>query len=151
MTRQFTVFGKIRGQGRPRAFSRGKFTSVYKAKDDRLYESLIAEAYIHDCGNPEPFGEVPLELKVDVEFSVPKAFSKKKREQATGGWIFPTKKPDADNILKSIFDALTGVAYPDDKFIIDVRITQRYGKVEKMKVEIRELNSAPPEERLEDE
>jgi len=42
MTRTFTVYGKIRGQGRPRAFSRGKFTSVYKAKEDKQYESLIA-------------------------------------------------------------------------------------------------------------
>lgn len=32
--------------------------------------------------------------------------------------IYPTKKPDVDNIIKIIADALNGVAYNDDKQIV---------------------------------
>jgi Holliday junction resolvase RusA-like endonuclease len=139
MTRTFTVYGRIRGKGRPKAFSRGKFTSVYTVKEDKLYESQIASAYINDCGNPAPFGEVPLKMMVEVLFDIPQAFSAKKRELALAGVLLPTKKPDADNILKSIMDALNGKAYPDDKFVIDVSIKQRYAETEKMVVSLTEL------------
>lgn len=139
MTRQFTVWGRIRGKGRPKAFSRGNFTTVYTAKEDKLYESQIASAYITDCGNVEPFGEVPLDMRVECYYEIPKAFSKKKTEEALQGLVLPTKKPDADNILKSIMDALNGKAYPDDKFIIDIVITQRYAEQEKMVVTISEI------------
>lgn len=139
MSRTFTVWGKIRGKGRPRAFGRGKFTTIYTAKEDKLYESQIAGAYINDCGNPAPFGEVPLVLDVMVYFEVPQSFSEKKRFEALNGAILPTKAPDADNILKSIMDALNGKAYPDDKFIMDVKIAQRYDESEKMVVTIREF------------
>ena len=143
MIRCFTVYGTIRGQGRPRAFSRGKFTSVYKAKDDKIYESQIASAYINDCGNPEPFGEVALAMSVAVFYEVPKAFSQKKRALALDGKLYPTKKPDLDNVIKSIFDALNGKAYPDDKFIIDLAATQRWAETEKMVVTIREIKGDP--------
>ena len=33
------------------------------------------------------------------------------------GRLFPTKKPDADNIIKVILDALNGLAYRDDSQI----------------------------------
>ncbi len=139
MVRTFTVYGKIRGQGRPRAVSKGKFATVYKPKEDRLYESKIAAAYIADLRNPEPFGEVPLQLMVWAYYEIPKSFSKAKTEQASGGWIFPTKKPDFDNILKSIADALNTVAYPDDKFIVDAQIKQRYSPQERLVVSIKEM------------
>ena len=41
----FTISGKPRGQGRPRASNAGGFTRVYKAKNDRLYESRVQEAF----------------------------------------------------------------------------------------------------------
>jgi len=140
MTRTFTVYGKIRGQGRPRAVSKGKFATVYKPKEDRLYESKIVAAYIEDLHNPEPFGEVPLELLVWAYYEVPKSFSGAKRDKALcQDPTFPTKKPDADNVLKSIFDSLSGVAYPDDKFIVDAHIIQRYSTQERLVVSIKEM------------
>jgi Holliday junction resolvase RusA-like endonuclease len=40
----------------------------------------------------------------------------------------PMKKPDCDNIVKIILDALNGVAYTDDKQVVDVRCRKCYAK-----------------------
>lgn len=38
----------------------------------------------------------------------------------------PDKKPDIDNILKIVLDGLNGVAYADDKQVIEVRCRKFY-------------------------
>lgn len=53
------------------------------------------------------------------------------------GKIFPTKKPDIDNVIKVIADALNGVAYDDDKQIIDVSARKVYSETPRVDVRIR--------------
>lgn len=38
----------------------------------------------------------------------------------------PDKKPDADNILKAVLDALNGVAYEDDRQVVEVLCIKKY-------------------------
>ena len=57
------------------------------------------------------------------------------------GCIYPTKKPDADNIAKIVLDALNGVAYTDDTQVINLSVQKRYGEVPEVKVEITEVNN----------
>ena len=47
-----------------------------------------------------------------------------------------TKKPDCDNLIKSILDSLNGVAYKDDSQVTDVHIKKRYNRDEGIEVEI---------------
>ena len=42
------------------------------------------------------------------------------------GRIRPTKKPDTDNIIKIICDALNGLAYKDDAQIVSNSTEKRY-------------------------
>lgn len=42
------------------------------------------------------------------------------------GEIRPTVKPDWDNIGKLIADALNGIAYDDDKCIVDAMVRKFY-------------------------
>ena len=60
---------------------------------------------------------LPLEISILALFPIPKYASKKTKELMINGYIFPTKKPDGDNIIKAILDALNGVAYRDDSQI----------------------------------
>ncbi len=39
----------------------------------------------------------------------------------------PTTKPDGDNILKVVLDALNGLAYDDDKQVVKMGIIKVYG------------------------
>ena len=63
---------------------------------------------------------LPLEISIFALFPIPKYVSRKTKELMLNGRLFPTKKPDADNIIKVILDALNGVAYRDDVQICSV-------------------------------
>ena len=50
--------------------------------------------------------------------------------------ISPTKKPDIDNVIKIILDALNKMAFRDDSQITKLEIEKRYAEEEKVLVEI---------------
>ena len=51
---------------------------------------------------------------------------KKQKELIENNELFPTVKPDSDNISKIILDALNGVAYYDDNQVTDLTIYKLY-------------------------
>ena len=53
--------------------------------------------------------------------------------------IYPTTKPDTDNIVKSILDSLNGIAYKNDKQVVDLRVRKQYAEVPSVSVWIREV------------
>lgn len=57
---------------------------------------------------------LPLIISILAIFPIPKYVSKKTKDLMLNGCLFPTKKPDADNVIKVILDSLNGVAYRDD-------------------------------------
>ena len=44
----------------------------------------------------------------------------------TSGALFPLKKPDLDNVMKIVCDALNGIAYKDDVQIVNAKICKRW-------------------------
>ena len=48
--------------------------------------------------------------------------------------ISPTKKPDIDNIIKIVLDALNKMAFRDDSQVTKIEVEKIYGPVEKIKV-----------------
>lgn len=127
--RTFTVYGRVRGKMRHRSRNAGKFAIQYDPKENKMLAAHIRAAYLLECRGAVPFGEVPLVLDVTAYFGIPKSTSKKNRALMLAGQILPTKKPDFDNIAKSIADALSkGVAYPDDKFIVRHRMAKDYAE-----------------------
>lgn len=58
-------------------------------------------------------------------FSIPKSYSKKRRTNCINGIEKPNKKPDIDNVLKNVLDALNKFAYEDDTQVISV-VCQKY-------------------------
>lgn len=53
--------------------------------------------------------------------------------------IYPTVKPDTDNIAKSILDALNGIAYNDDKQVVTLIVQKWYAEVPSVSVMIKEV------------
>jgi Holliday junction resolvase RusA-like endonuclease len=68
----------------------------------------------------------PLAVFVYAFVRIPASFSKKKREQALNGTLFPQTKPDVDNYLKLCLDALAGLAFEDDKQVVWACCHKRY-------------------------
>lgn len=52
------------------------------------------------------------------------------------GEILPQKKPDIDNVVKIIMDALNGAAYKDDKQVVSVFASKFYDDDPKVIVEV---------------
>ena len=50
--------------------------------------------------------------------------------------ISPTKKPDIDNIINIVLDALNKMAFRDDSQVTKIEVEKIYGPVEKIKVKI---------------
>ena len=65
-------------------------------------------------------------------------FKKAEKEAALRGEIKPTGKPDADNILKAILDALNEFAYDDDRYIYKVTIERIYDENPRTEVRIKD-------------
>ena len=113
----FIVDGKPQGKQRPR-FSRISKT-VYTPTKTAKYEKQIAKAYTEAGGKCIP-ADCYVSVSVSAFFPIPKSYSKKKREDCLERILRPDKKPDMDNILKVVLDALNEVAYEDDKQVVEL-------------------------------
>ncbi len=127
MSFRFIVDLPPMGKERPRMARSGH---VYTPKKTVDAEKLIADTYGWlTFDEPEdvriPKGE-PARLVVTAYFPIPKSFTKEQRQKIAEGKLFPAKKPDADNVLKLVGDALNGVAYDDDAQVVDARCLKRY-------------------------
>jgi Holliday junction resolvase RusA-like endonuclease len=56
------------------------------------------------------------------------------------GDVMHTKKPDCDNLAKSILDALNGIAYDDDSQICSLTVHKFYGDTPRVEVHMGEFN-----------
>ena len=135
----FIVEGEIVGKGRPRVTTRGGFARAYTPKRTVDCENRIRAAYL----NEYPIGmkwesKEPLEIVINVYFEIPKSATKKAREQMILGYVRPTKKPDADNLMKTICDALNGLCFQDDSQIVEATINKWYAVEPKAEITIRE-------------
>lgn len=136
----FKVIGKIVGKQRPRATTFGGHARIYTPKDTMNYESLVKFSFLEQYPNFIPYDrETAIKVHITCFKPIPKAYSKKKRQQALDREIRPMVKPDLDNIAKSILDGLNQVAFVDDKNVVDLHIEQYYHQVEMVLVEIEEI------------
>jgi len=132
---KFEIPGKIKGKQRPR-FGGGV---VYTSKDTLNYENWIKHCFLQKKANPNLTKDVPVKIYINCYFDIPKSYTKKKTLGCLDGSVRPTKKPDPDNILKIVCDALNKIAYDDDKQIIYAQIEKFYAKTEKLVVTIEYL------------
>ena len=135
---KFCIYGEPPNKGRPRMrIIKGKFPIVYTpTKTKKEEEAFITQSLPF---KPErPFIE-PLIINITTYFSIPASFSKKKKAKAVAGCLRPTKKPDIDNIVKSILDAMNKIFYQDDKQVVELSVKKFYSEKPRTEVEISEI------------
>ena len=134
----FEVSGDPHGKGRPKFARRGNFVQTYTDKKTASYEDLVR---FH--ANIAMVDLAPLESAVAVyiyiKLAVPKSYSKKRTEACLSGLERPTKKPDWDNVAKSICDAMNGIVYMDDTQIVDAHVTKVYAANAGVDVGVKEI------------
>jgi Holliday junction resolvase RusA-like endonuclease len=122
----FLVPGKPQGKGRPRAVARGKFVRMYTPEKTASYESTGALAASQAMAGQTLIAG-PVEVVMRLVLPIPMSWSNRKKDHALDGIIMPTTKPDADNVIKAIFDAINGVVWHDDTQVVDLQVRKRYG------------------------
>jgi len=130
MTEAVTIIipGDIKGKARPR-FS-PKSGVAFTPKPTRTREGIIASLAMDAMHLATPFTG-PVEMTLTAYFDVPASYSKKRRAACLCGDELPTKKPDLDNVVKMVWDALNKIVYADDSQIVRVTARKQYAEVAK--------------------
>lgn len=81
----------------------------------------------------------PVSLMVRFYRSIPKSFSRKKRVAAIEERIFPTTKPDLDNCLKLVKDAMNKIFYLDDSQVVHEIAWKFYSERPRIEVVLSEI------------
>lgn len=108
---KFTVPGKPQGKGRPRFTRQGH---AYTPPSTREYERTVAAAW-QAAGAVRFPDDTPIYCAIYAAFPIPKSYSKKKRAAMSGA--LHMNKPDSDNVVKAVLDALNGCAFADDSAV----------------------------------
>lgn len=123
----FHVPGTPQGKGRARSFRmRNGHTGHYTPAKTRSYEGLIrtqAQLAIGTIADPS---REPMILTLTIVMPVPNSWPAWKRAMAEAGEIFPTTKPDSDNVEKAVKDALNGVLWRDDAQVVSTQKAKVY-------------------------
>lgn len=135
MRYEFTVFGQPTGKGRPR-FTRAGHT--YTPEKTRNYEELVRYSFISSYPKGIPL-EDAVKVSIVAYYSIPKSYSKKKRQECLNDQIPVQSKPDCDNIAKIILDSLNGYAYVDDKQVSALRVMKQWSDMPRVEVYIEEV------------
>lgn len=124
---KLVIYGNPVPQGRPRFARVGKYVHTYDPEKSKNYKQLVRFWVTQHLKKIEGWKPLENALYVDITFwlSIPSSWSKKKRIEADSGLIRPVKRPDADNLFKSL-DALNGLLWVDDSIITDLHIHKRY-------------------------
>lgn len=122
----FEIPGPIRGKARPRVTRAG---ITYTPKETAQYENLVKLCFREAAAAcAVDLFERPVRAQMEVYYEIPKSTSKGRQGAMLLDRIYPTKKPDADNIAKIVLDSLNGIAYKDDSQVVELTVNKFYSK-----------------------
>lgn len=118
-------------KGRPRVTSFGTFTPTKTKDAEARIQMQVALEY---KGAPL---EEPLTVCVTVHLQKPTSRSKTKAS-------YPTTKPDVDNYVKLVLDALNGILWKDDSSVVSMCVTKRYSERQGIYLTVRGIGAVQP-------
>lgn len=138
---RFTVPGQPQGKGRAKAARRkakggGEYVALITPEKTVAYEGLIAYA-AQQAMNGDELIDRPVYLTVQAFFAFPKAMSGKKKAARDVHWH--TGRPDTDNIVKAVGDALNGVVWRDDTQVALVKASKQYDETPRLEITVEAL------------
>ena len=131
----FEVPGEPRGKGRPRFIKQtGK---AYTDSETKAYEKKIVAYYRKQLGNFRWPDSAFISVQVKAHYPIPKSATKAATASMREGTMLPSRKPDIDNVLKIVLDALNGVAYKDDSRVVCVEAQKIYSDIPRVEIRMR--------------
>ncbi len=131
----FVIPGAAVGKGRPKFARRGNFVTAYTPEKTASYENLV-KILASEAMQDHQIIEGPAKVAIWIWVTPPASWSQKKQRAALAHEILPTSKPDADNVLKGIFDAMNEIVWRDDKQVVELSVRKRYSETARVDVEV---------------
>lgn len=125
----FVIPGEPKAKARPRVTTKG---ITYTPKSTVEYENWVKQCYLVKHGQTMLEGEIKATIK--AYFGMPKSISQKRKKLMIDGKVRPTKKPDTDNIAKSVLDSLNGIAYRDDSAVVALQVDKYFDENPRVEV-----------------
>ena len=133
----FVIAGPPIGKGRPRFNT--KTGHAITPEKTANYETLVKWGYQMQCEGFRFDDEAMLDMRIIAYYPIPKSGTKMVLEKKRKNLLRPTKKPDCDNVVKVIADALNQVAYKDDAQIVDCQVRKFFSEKPRVEVTIRQI------------
>lgn len=136
----FHVPGKPQGKARAQTFRNKHTGRSMSTTPERtvLYENFIKDRFLQVGAGFYLERGRPVTLRIVARFLPPKSASKKRQADMLEGNELPLKKPDIDNIVKVVADALNGAAYHDDTQVVFVAAKKAYSAFEGLDITVEE-------------
>lgn len=126
--------------GEPTAWARARSAGKMRftpQKQAVAMDVIRFEAMRQFKGRPPITG--PIRLTADFIYQWPRSWSAKKRQEP--GAQYKTSRPDIDNCMKLLSDALNEILWADDALIVEAIIRKRYGTIPSTKIVVDDLAS----------
>ena len=133
----FVIEGRPQPQGRPRAVRMGAGVRMYDPPKSKAYKQMVSarvRSYMKINGI-QTITE-PLAIHLNFYFTPPKSYSKKRIRAIEAKEELFTKKPDLDNLAKSILDSCNNLLFKDDSQIVGLTIGKHYGHEDYVDVKV---------------
>ena len=134
---EFVIEGTPQPQGRPRAVRMGAGVRMYDPPKSKAYKQMVSDkvrSYMKINGI-QTITE-PIAVHLNFYFTPPKSYSKKRIRAIEAKEELFTKKPDLDNLAKSILDSCNNLLFEDDSQIVALTISKHYGKEDYVDVKV---------------
>lgn len=136
----FFVPGPPQGKARARTV-RGFYgeSKTYTPAKTVIYEGLIRGCFREAARSPrEPVFRkgVPVRIRIEAYYRPPVRTTKKDYALIQAGKKFPTRKPDLDNVVKAVCDALNRIAYNDDSQVVEIISAKYFSQDEGLRISV---------------
>jgi Holliday junction resolvase RusA-like endonuclease len=121
----FKIRGNPVAQGRPKFVRRGNHVGAYDPGKSKSWKETVKWQVLEQ--KPEKL-QGALIMAMVFHLPRPKSLPKKVIEH--------TKKPDLDNLVKAVKDALKGICYHDDSQIVSLRAEKVYSEITGVEITI---------------
>ena len=122
----FFVAGIPKAQPRVKAFVRGGHAGVYTPDSAESWKQAVRRETVANA--PESVVAHPVRVSLDFFLTRPKAHHKRDGTVKSNSPIWHCKKPDLDNLIKAVVDAITDTqrVWMDDSQICQISATKSY-------------------------
>ena len=135
MEYNYIVYGNPAAQKRHRHFNRGKFTQTYDpSKTDK--QDFVSQIIQQRPKTPFVY---PLIVSINFYFNRPKSHygsGKNADKLKQSAPFFHTSKPDIDNLIKFVLDAMNGIFFKDDYLITKIKSEKNYSDTPRTTIKI---------------